>query len=37
MPFYVYIIQSLADKPYYKGYTEEPVVGLFDIIMGSRN
>ncbi len=24
MPFYVYILQSLKDKTYYKGFTENP-------------
>jgi putative endonuclease len=28
MSFYVYIIQSLKDGSYYKGFTEEPVMRL---------
>ncbi|MHA4843638.1 GIY-YIG nuclease family protein [Flavitalea antarctica] len=28
MPFYVYVIQSLHDKSYYKGYTENPTLRL---------
>ena len=28
MPFYVYIIQSLVDKSYYKGFSEDPSVRL---------
>ena len=28
MPFYVYILQSLKDKSYYKGFTENPTQRL---------
>lgn len=28
MPNYVYIIQSLADKSYYKGFTENPILRI---------
>ena len=29
MPYYVYIIQSQVDGSYYKGYSEHPVLRLF--------
>jgi putative endonuclease len=28
MPYYVYIIQSLQDASYYKGYSEQPLLRL---------
>ncbi|MBM3401129.1 MAG: GIY-YIG nuclease family protein [Bacteroidetes bacterium] len=28
MSFYVYIIKSLADQSYYKGFTENPIIRL---------
>jgi putative endonuclease len=28
MPYYVYIIQSVADRSYYKGYSENPTARL---------
>ncbi|HVW99365.1 MAG TPA: GIY-YIG nuclease family protein [Candidatus Babeliaceae bacterium] len=28
MPFYVYILQSLADNSFYKGFSEQPFVRL---------